>query len=251
MAGKATNIPTATILRLSIYHRYLQSLMERGTKVVSSAQLANGTNVNAAQLRKDLSYFGRFGVRGVGYNVSKLLRQIKEILGLGKSWNMALIGAGNIGKALLQHKQFENHGYNFVLVFDKTPFRVGKEILPGIEVHHIDKIKELAATTPIDLAVIAVPASQAQEMADTIIEAGISGILNFAPVRLKVPNHVALQHVDFTTLLDTLTYALSTKEKKGAYYNKKKEEENRNARWDSLQSWPDHMINYSNLLVTK
>ncbi len=250
MAGKATKIPTATILRLSIYHRYLQSLMERGTQVVSSAQLANGTNVNAAQLRKDLSYFGRFGVRGVGYNVSKLLEQIKEILGLGKSWNMALIGAGNIGKALLQHKHFENQGYNFVLVFDKAHYRVGREIIPGMKVQHVKNLKEAAHTIPIDLAVLAVPASEAQEMANAVIDAGINGILNFAPVRLKVPKHVALQHVDFTTLLDTLTYALSTKEKKEGRYSTL-EQEKKKISWKSHSSWPDQMINYSNLLVTK
>ena len=250
MAGKATKIPTATILRLSIYHRYLQSLMEHGTQVVSSAQLANGTNVNAAQLRKDLSYFGRFGVRGVGYNVAKLLEQIKDILGLSKSWNMALVGAGNIGRALLQHKHFKNHGYNFVHVFDKAPSRIGKEIIPGMKVYHINKLEEVTKIIPIDLAVLAVPASEAQEMADIVINAGIHGILNFAPIRLKVPKYVALQHVDFTTLLDTLTYTLSSKEKKERQASIS-EQEKQSIRWNTRPSWTDRMINYSNLLVTK
>ena len=246
MARKATKIPTATILRLSIYHRYLQSLQKDGIPVISSAQLADGTNVNPAQLRKDLSYFGRFGVRGVGYDVPKLLNQIKEILGLGKAWDMALIGAGTIGQALLQHHYFKHQGYNFVLVFDNNPARIGKKAANGMIIHSTDELPQKLAETPVDLAVLAVPASSAQKIADMAIGAGIKGILNFTPVRFKVPNHVKLQHVDFTNLLDTLTYALSSKKNEEKQGVLKKEKS-----WNAHQPWKNPRLNYSNLLVTK
>ncbi len=234
-----TKIPAATILRLSIYHRYLQHLLKDGTEVVSSAELANHTNVNPAQLRKDLSYFGRFGVRGVGYDVSRLIGQIRNILGLEKEWNMALIGAGNIGRALLQHKQFESQGYRFVAALDKDPRKVGEEIAPGLVVSPIEILDEIMRTKEVDLAVIAVPASEAQWVAEQVVAAGIKGILNFAPVRLKVPKDVAVQHVDFTVLLDTLTYAVSTGDNSRQVYHVKHKKG-----WSRTHSWPITEANY-------
>ncbi len=235
-----TKIPAATILRLSIYHRYLKSLKEDGTDVVSSAELAEYTNVNPAQLRKDLSYFGRFGVRGVGYDVSKLIGRIRVILGLEKEWNMALVGAGNIGMALLQHKQFEVQGYRFVAVFDQDPTKIGKEVAPGLFVSPLENLPEFMHQKNVDLAVLAVPTQEAQAVADTAVAAGIKGILNFAPVRLKVSGDVAVQNVDFTVLLDTLTYAVSAGEDSRDMYHLKQKKS-----WSRTHSWPITEANYA------
>ncbi len=239
MPGK-TKIPAATILRLSIYHRYLKNLEEDGTDVVSSAELASHTNVNPAQLRKDLSYFGRFGVRGVGYDVSKLSNRIRVILGLEKEWNMALIGAGNIGKALLQHKQFEAQGYRFVAAFDHDPEKIGKKIRQGMVVRPLKNLGRFMRTRGIDLAVMAVSTRHAQEVVEQVVEAGIKGVLNFAPVRLKVPGDVAVQNVDFTVLLDTLTYALSTVSVSRDSYSLEAKKN-----WSRIHSWPITEANYA------
>jgi len=207
-----SKIPAATISRLSIYHRYLKGLVEKGTSMVSSNELAKQTNVNPAQLRKDLSYFGRFGIRGVGYNVSKLSQQIKKILGLEKTWNLALVGTDCIGQALLEHQQFKKNGYNFVAVFDVRKDNVGKSIGDNLVIHPLEKLPSICRNNDIDLGVIAVRPEEAQEVADRMIDAGIFGILCFSTNRLKIPPNIAIQYVDFTALLDTLTYNISKPE---------------------------------------
>ncbi len=241
---KENKIPAATILRLSIYYRFLQELLQDNIGVVSSAQLAKHTNVNPAQLRKDLSYFGRFGVRGVGYDVAGLAEQISMILGLEKTWKIALIGVGNIGTALLKHKRFNEHGYNIVAAFDANPDLAGTKTSTDITIQPISELADTIKAQDIDIAIIAVPPESAQQVADEVVKAGIKGILNFAPVRLKVPSDVSIQHVDFTILLDTLSYSLAqnvnTREK---HVQKDKPFKNVQG-WSRAHSWPVANANF-------
>lgn len=201
-------IPKATVLRLSIYHRYLQGLLRNGTHVISSADLAHSTNVNPAQLRKDLSYFGKFGVRGVGYQVAQLVLRIQNILGLGKEWRMALVGVNHIGQALLQYNQFEKRGYNFVAAFDLDEINAGQKI-GNLFIKPINALDEAVEKDAIDFGVITVSNERAQEVANALVRAGIKGILNFSAVRLDVPGGIDVRNIDFTVLLDTMTYTIS------------------------------------------
>ena len=240
---KENKIPAATILRLSIYYRFLQELLQENIQVVSSAQLAKHTNVNPAQLRKDLSYFGRFGVRGVGYDVAKLAEQISVILGLEKTWKMALIGVGNIGTALLKHKRFNEHGYTIVAAFDANPELAGMKTSTDITIQPISELETTIKDKDIDIAIIAVPPEAAQQVADKVVKAGIRGILNFAPVRLKVPADVSIQHVDFTILLDTLSYSLAQ-----SSANRETSQKDHSFKhiqgWSRAHSWPVANANF-------
>jgi len=186
---------------------------ERGEKVVSSAQLANKCMVNAAQVRKDLAYFGEFGIRGVGYYVKDLLSDIKRILGLNKEWKMALIGVGNLGSALLSYKDFLKQNYKIVAAFDIDPpkviGRVSEKLGKPVEVLHINRLKEVAKERKIEIGLIAAPPSEAQNVADLLVEAEIRGMLNFAPVQITVPDGYVVKDVFFTTILDNLAYLLS------------------------------------------
>ncbi len=202
-------IPAATILRLSVYHRYLKLLLKEGTTMISSAELAKRTNVNPAQLRKDLSYFGRFGVRGVGYDVAGLVNRVSSILGLERDWHLVLVGIGPIGKALIHHPQFPQQGYHFVAAIDIDGRCIGEEIGPGIGIWSLNSLGQVVKEKGVDLAVIAVAADRAQEVTDALVMSGIKGILNFSSSRLVVPSGVNVQYVDFTVLLDSLTYNIS------------------------------------------
>ena len=206
---KKDKIPAATIIRLSVYQRYLKKLLNSGVKVVSSNELAMEANVNPAQLRKDLSYFGRFGVRGVGYDVASLSATISGILGLVDEWRVVLVGTGPIGQALLRHPQFAQQGYHFEAVFDIDESNVGREFAGGLEIQDMEALPGVVRDNSIQLAVLAVPSDKAQEVADQMVESGIRGILNFSPTRIKVPRGVSVQYVDFTILLDSLTYNIS------------------------------------------
>jgi len=210
---KYTKVPEATIRRLSRYSRCLEQMDERGEKVVSSAQLANKCMVNAAQVRKDLAYFGEFGIRGVGYYVKELLSDIKRILGLNKEWKMALIGVGNLGSALLSYKDFLKQNYKIVAAFDIDPpkviGRVSEKLGKPVEVLHINRLKEVAKERKIEIGLIAAPPSEAQNVADLLVEAEIRGMLNFAPVQITVPEGYVVKDVFFTTILDNLAYLLS------------------------------------------
>ena len=210
---KYQKIPEATIRRLSRYSRCLEEMEEKGEKVVSSAQLANKCNVNAAQVRKDLAYFGEFGVRGVGYYVKDLLNNIKEILGSNKEWRMALIGVGNLGSSLLAYKDFLKQNYTIVAAFDIDPpkviGRVSEKLGKPVEVFHINRIKEVARERKIEIGLITTPPSEAQNVADILVEAEVKGILNFAPAQITVPEGFTVKNVFFTTILDNLAYLLS------------------------------------------
>ena len=210
---KYTKIPEATIRRLSRYSRCLEEMDEKGEKVVSSAQRANICMVNAAQVRKDLAYFGEFGIRGVGYYVKDLLHDIKRILGLNKEWRMAVIGIGNLGSSLLSYKDFLKQNYKIVAAFDIDPpkviGRVSEKLGKPVEVLHINRIKEVAKERKIEIGLITTPPSEAQSVANLLVEAEVRGILNFAPVQIILPEGYVVKNVFFTNILDNLAYLLS------------------------------------------
>jgi len=211
MKHKDIKIPEATIKRLSAYINCLEVLDNKGYQVVSSERLGESCQVSPAQIRKDLSYFGEFGVRGVGYTTKSLMEEIKVILGLDRIWPTVLVGVGHLGHALLNFTFFRKHGYSMVAAFDSDPGKIGMEVAEGL---HIQPIGELVETTSREKAVIGivtVPASSAQATADLLVEGGVSGILNFAPFKVKVPENVTLRNVSIVSELDNLAYLLSSK----------------------------------------
>jgi redox-sensing transcriptional repressor len=210
---KGSKISEATIRRLSRYFRCLERMEEEGGKVVSSAQLANKCIVNAITVRKDLNYLGELGTRGVGYDVKDLLYEIKRVLGLNKEWRIAVIGTGNLGSSLLGYKDFLKQNYKIVAVFDIDPpkviGRVSENVGKPMEVLHISRLKEVAKERKIEMGIITTPPSEAQNVADMLVEAGVRGILNFAPTQITVPEGYVVKDVFFTTILDNLSYLLS------------------------------------------
>ncbi len=206
---KFSKIPAATITRLSIYSRYLEALAQEGVKIIASDKLAEKCGVNPAQIRKDLAYFGEFGIRGVGYFVKELLFEIKRILGLNKVWKMALVGIGNLGSALLAHQNFIRQGYEFAAVFDVDPAKVGRRLPSGQTIHHLDELVAVIKDQDIEIGVIATPADRAQDVAQKLIDSGVKAILNFAPTQLQVIEGMAVENVDFTVKLDNLAYHLT------------------------------------------
>jgi len=207
---KFAKIPMATISRLSIYSRTLQELMEEEVDVISSERLAKQCAVNPAQIRKDLAYFGEFGVRGVGYRVGDLLNQIKEILGLNRPWNLGMVGVGNLGSALIRHANFLRHGYVFTAAFDVDPQKVGRRLPSGVVIKHLEEVDEVVKDRDVYVGVITTPSSAAQSVANQLVLAGINGILNFAPIQIQVPNCCHVENVDFTIKLDSIAYHLSS-----------------------------------------
>lgn len=202
-------IPTIAISRLSVYARHLALLGGNGEEVISSGGLADMCGVNPAQIRKDLAYFGEFGVRGVGYYVKELLFEIRKILGADKEWRLGLVGVGNLGSALLRHAPFSDRGYIFVAAFDKKPGRIGKKV-NGIPIEPLEAMNHVIQEKGIEIGVIAVKPELAQSAADILVRAGIAGILNFAPVQIQHPSHVCIENVDFSLKLDVLCYRLTS-----------------------------------------
>jgi redox-sensing transcriptional repressor len=206
---KFSKIPSATITRLSLYSRALEELMHSQVNIIASDKLAQKCGVNPAQVRKDLAYFGEFGVRGVGYFVKELLFEIKKILGLNRRWRMALVGIGNLGLALVAHENFAKQGYEFVAVFDVDPKKVGRRLPSGQMIYGIDELEKVIKDNTIEIGVIATPAVQAQATARRFIDAGIKAILNFAPIQIQMPEGFIVENVDFTVKLDNLAYHLT------------------------------------------
>jgi len=205
---KSVNIPDIAITRLSLYARNLALLDQKGVEMVSSARLADICGVNPAQIRKDLAYFGEFGTRGLGYYVKELLYEIRNILGLEKKWHLALVGVGGLGAALLRDAEFVNHGYIFVGAFEKDPKRIGMRI-GDLTVQSFKTMTPLVREKRVELGVIAVSSPWAQEAVDRLVEAGVNGILNFAPVQLQCPHDVHIENVDWGLKLDVLSYKLT------------------------------------------
>lgn len=206
---KFVKIPSIVISRLSVYARNLDLLDQKSVEVISSGGLANICGVNPAQIRKDLAYFGEFGVRGVGYYVKELLLEIRKILGMDREWRLGLVGVGNLGSALLRHAQYVRQGYVFVAAFDRKPRRIGITI-GDVEVTPFEKLDRVVRETGVEIGVIAVKPDWAQMAADRLVKADVLGIMNFAPVQLQCPHHVFVENVDYSLKLDVLTYRLTS-----------------------------------------
>ncbi len=212
MAGRSNHrlpkIPEMTIRRLSVYTRCLLQLEEDGVKTVSSQELAERFNLNSAQVRKDLAYFGEFGVRGIGYYVSGLKAELQRILGLDREWPVVLVGFGNLGSALFHYKGFGKQGFRIAAIVDEDPAKVAREV-DEVPVIPIRDMARAVKARSIQIAIVAVPPEAAQSVADQLVAAGIRAILNFAPTRLKVPRDVRLKHVDLSIELETLSFYLA------------------------------------------
>jgi redox-sensing transcriptional repressor len=204
-ASRRRAIPEATVARLPVYLRCLVDLAESRTATVSSERLADLAGVNAAKLRKDLSYLGSYGTRGVGYDVEFLLFQISRELGLTQDWPVVIVGIGNLGHALANYRGFTARGFRVVALVDADPQKVG-EHGAGLHVRSLDELPAIVAEEGAAIGIIATPASAAQEVADRLVEAGVASILNFAPSVISVPDGVSLRKVDLSTELQILAF---------------------------------------------
>lgn len=198
-------IPKKAIYRLSIYQRCLSKLHENGKETVSSTALAAAAGVKPAQLRKDLAYFGQFGTRGLGYAVEELRKAIREVLGRQQLQPVVLIGAGNLGSALLRYRGFEKEGFEVVAAFDAIPDAALHRGI-AIPVHEIDELTQFIRDYEVKLAILCVPAESAQEVANDLVGSGVQGILNFSPTVLQVPESVTVNNVDLALELENLSY---------------------------------------------
>lgn len=200
-------ISESTVRRLSAYFRALSDLLVEGRVTTSSYDIAQRAGVTSAQLRKDLSFFGHFGKRGTGYRVAALHEELRAILGLNRRWRVAVVGAGNLAHALSEYREFRRQGFEIVAVFDVDPAKIGQE-WDGVRVEPLERFTELARERGVEMGVITTPAAAAQEVADLMVASGVRGILNFASVKLEVPDNVSLRHVDMAIELESLSFAL-------------------------------------------
>jgi redox-sensing transcriptional repressor len=198
-----------TTNRLSVYLRCLNQLEAAGTETISSQALAERFHLNAAQIRKDLAYFGEFGVRGVGYYVQDLRRHLRQILGLDRRLRVGVMGAGNLGQALADYPGFRREGFQIVAMFDVADAKIGEESKSGVPIHDLKDLKRVVRREHIDIAVIAVPAESAQQVLDQVTGVGIKAVLNFSPGALKVPPGIKLKSVDLTVSLESLSFFLA------------------------------------------
>jgi redox-sensing transcriptional repressor len=207
-SSRLPRIPEMTIRRLSVYSRCLAQLEEDGVKTISSEELASRFHLNSAQVRKDLAYFGEFGIRGIGYDTGTLRTEVQRILGLDREWRVVLVGFGNLGSALFHYRGFTRQGFRIAAIIDDDPGKVGRSadqvtILPLAELPRVVK------ASGIQIGLIAVPAESAQLVADRLVAAGVRAILNFAPARVKVPKDIRLQNVDLSIELENLSFHLA------------------------------------------
>ena len=211
MNTPATNpeqVPKAVVARLSLYLRELQQLLNDDKHTVSSQVLGARLGVTGAQVRKDFTYFGQFGYPGVGYRCSELVAEIKRILGTDETWPVALIGCGNLGQALLGYRGFQNQGFQVVGAFDILPELIGTH-LADLTVQDIEQLPEWVEREKISLVILAVPASAANEAVEVILRSGVTGILNFAPVTLKLPKRIQVVGVDLAIELEQLAFGVA------------------------------------------
>lgn len=204
-------VPDPAVKRMSLYLRQLEGFLKKGQTTTSSKQLGESLGLTDAQVRKDLAYFGQFGHPGIGYRVDELIGQVRHILGTDKTWNVILVGAGNLGRALSAYKGFNAKGFRLVALFDNDLVKVGRKLGP----FQIQPLSELQATVQkhsVRLAIMAVPADCAQEVADQLVAAGVRGLLNFAPVSITVPPNVALNSVDLAVQLEQLSFSAAREE---------------------------------------
>ena len=211
-------IPKAAAARLSLYLRHLESLRITGAATTSSKDLAKALGVTAAQVRKDLGYFGQFGFPGIGYKIENLIVEIRKILGTDRIWNVALVGLGNLGSALFRYRGFVRQGFRITAIFDKNPAVIGRQV-EGLLVKHINELERTVSDADISLGIMAVPAESAQDVADCMVRAGISGIFNFAPAVLSLPANVAYVSIDLTVQLEQLSFHVKQlKDEMGSEY---------------------------------
>lgn len=204
---KADKIPDIIVGRLPVYLRALQRMADNGLKTTSSQELGEHVGISAAQIRKDISQFGDFGKQGTGYSIAYLLDKLREILKVDRIWDVALVGAGDMGHALANYQGFENRGFRIAMIFDADSTKVGEKIGEFV-VEDAEKIAEKIKSAGIKIAMLTVPASAAQSVADKLIQAGVRAILNYAPISLAVPNNVKVQYIDPSTHLQRMTYYL-------------------------------------------
>jgi redox-sensing transcriptional repressor len=204
-------IADSTVRRLSAYLRFLEDFEHRGLTTISSEELARRGGTTSAQVRKDLSFFGSFGKRGLGYSVPELAGRLREILGLGREWRVIIVGAGKIGAALAQYRGFRQRGFNILATYDNNPEKVGRR-LEGIPVRDFNQIERDIQREHPDIVVLTVPGDEAQAVLDRVVKAGVKAILNFAPTQLQAPPDVAVKTVNMAMELEGLSFALTNRE---------------------------------------
>jgi redox-sensing transcriptional repressor len=204
------DIPEVVINRLPVYARALATLEAAGETVVSSQALGEALDVTPAQIRKDLSYFGRFGKQGRGYNVPGLLGKLREILGLDRRWKVCVVGIGRLGQAIVEYNGFGPQGFDILAAFDADPKKVGT-CIGEVPIRDASELEDFLAQTHVDIVVVAVPASAAQQVTDRLVAAGVRAILNYAPTTATVPPHVAIRHIDPVLEMQSMTFYLKQK----------------------------------------
>ncbi len=208
----SSGIPDIVIRRLPIYARSLRFLLDEGVETVSSGDLGARLGVSAAQIRRDLSYFGEFGKQGKGYNVQFLLEQVSAILGLDREWPVALVGLGHLGRALIHYEALSTQGFCFRALFDHNPEKIGQRV-GDLTIRPMEDMPEAIAREGIKMAIMAVPAYGAQEAANALVAAGVRAILNYAPIIVQVPPSVKIRHIDPVVALQSMTYYLTESER--------------------------------------
>lgn len=203
--GVESRLSRATVGRLSLYLRRLESLLREGSKTVSSGHLGEALAVTDAQVRKDLAALGSLGQPGIGYPTQELIAAIRRALGIDREWSAALVGVGNLARALLRYRGFTQRGFRIVALFDTDPAKIG-QCVDGLVVHAVEAMPGVVAETGAELGVLAVPAEAAQTVADALVAAGIRGLLNFAPIVLRLPEGISLVSVDLTVQLEQLAF---------------------------------------------
>lgn len=204
---RSSSISKATVDRLPLYFRTLRLLKSEGSDIVSSDELGRRIGVTPEQIRKDLAGFGAFGKKGVGYHVMELIQNIGAILGLDRHWNIAIAGVGHLGWALANYRNFTSMGFHLAALFDENPVVVG-QVINGVQVSPVAELEKIVQEREIQIGIIAAPAAAAQGIADKMVKAGVAGIWNFAPVRIRVPDTVQLVSEDLSVGLSTLSYHL-------------------------------------------
>ncbi len=206
-------IPESTIRRLSKYYRLLERLIQKGVQHISSDEIGNLEGLTSAQVRKDLSFFGSFGRRGLGYDTSLLNKQIGQILGIHRTWNVAVLGAGSMGSALLHYPELEHHGFLIKAILDNNPQKIGQQV-GALVVADIQYMDEIFQHEKIEIAAITVPSDAAQMVTERVVKTGVKAILNFAPRKLDVPQDVVVRQADIAIEMEVLTYYINQRYKK-------------------------------------
>lgn len=203
-------ISESTVRRLSLYLQYLELIQDQGRTTVSSEELARRSGATSAQVRKDLSFFGSFGKRGMGYEVPALVTRLREILGLERAYRVVLVGAGKIGGALIHYEGFRRRGFEVSAIYDRDPKKIGSRS-NGLVVRDVKQLEADLKKEPTDIGIVVTPGEAAQEVADRLVRAGVKALLNFAPVQLKVPRDVEVKTVNMAQELEALSYSLANR----------------------------------------